>query len=295
MKDDQNKKPLMWVDISPTAEQLMYSSVYKVFLSKQTKFQEMWIVECGDYGKSLFLDGESQSATNNEFYYHEALVHPACILHGNPQKVLILGGGEGATIREVLKWKTIKSALMVDIDADVVDACKQYLPEMHQGAFDDPRVQVIIQDAIDFLEKTETKWDVIISDLTSPTEDGNSYKLFTVQYIELCKRLLNTHGVFVIQAGPVVPVNMKSHIKLAATVKYVFPYFISYATLEGWGFILGSNTPIKTYQDSIELDQILLERTTNKFSAIDGIAINGMLHTPKYIRDAVSSEKQIYK
>jgi spermidine synthase len=87
-----------------------------------------------------------QSSEADEFIYHEALVHPALLTHPNPQKIFIVGGGEGATLREILRYKSVQSALMVDIDQEVVESCKKYLPEWHQGAFDDKRV------ALKFLE-----------------------------------------------------------------------------------------------------------------------------------------------
>ena len=82
----------------------------------------------------------------DEFIYHEALVHPACVLHGDLKNVLVLGGGEGATVREALKWNTVERVVMVDIDGQVIDACKEHLPSIHQGAFDDPRTQLVIGD-----------------------------------------------------------------------------------------------------------------------------------------------------
>jgi spermidine synthase len=287
--------PLVWVDVSPTPNQKFWISVYKTYLNKKTEFQDVWLLECGDYGKSLFLDGESQSAVNNEFYYHEALVHPTCALHGAPKNVLILGGGEGATSREVLKWVTVEKIVMVDIDKELVELCKAYLPEMHQDAFDDPRLKVLFQDAVQYLEDERFEWDIIISDLTSPTEDGNSYKLFTPQYLQLCQKNLKPDGLFVIQAGPVVPVNMSMHTKLANTVSTVFPCIRSYATLEGWGFVIGSKKEIDFNLASLHFDEVLLKNTTGRFRTIDGVSIVGMLNTPKYLRDAIKAETTIFQ
>jgi len=87
-----------------------------------------------------------------------------------PGAICVLGGGEGATVREALKWKTIKRVVMVDIDAEVVESCKKHLPEMHQGAFEDPRTEVVIGDALDYLDHSENEWDIIISDLSDPIE-----------------------------------------------------------------------------------------------------------------------------
>ncbi|HNE68665.1 MAG TPA: hypothetical protein PLE39_09810, partial [Anaerolineales bacterium] len=134
------KPPLYWIADYLTPDDVLQHAIHKVILHKHTAFQEMWIVDCGTYGKGLVLDGIWQSSTGDDFLYHESLVQPACVNHGNPKRGLVLGGGEGATIRELLKWKAMERVVMVDLDGEVVEACKVHLPEMHQGAFDDPRV-----------------------------------------------------------------------------------------------------------------------------------------------------------
>nr|CAI78837.1 spermidine synthase [uncultured bacterium] len=158
--------------------------VAKTLVHRKTKFQEMHIIETGTFGKALILDGFWQSCTGDEFLYHEPLVHPAMLLHGRPRRVLVLGGAEGAAVREVLRWKSVEQVVMVDIDGEVVEACRQHLPEMHQGACDDPRVEVRIQDALVYLDETRSTFDVIISDLSDPIEDGPSFKLFTRETFE---------------------------------------------------------------------------------------------------------------
>ncbi|PLZ82021.1 spermidine synthase, partial [Fischerella thermalis WC213] len=133
-----------WVNEYITPWDIYAHGVTAVLAYQKTEYQEMYIVETGTYGKALVLDGKWQSCTGDEFLYHEPLVHPAMIFHGAPRKVLILGGGEGATAREVLRWQTVDKVVMIDIDGEVVEACKQHLSEMHQNAFDDPRLHVVI-------------------------------------------------------------------------------------------------------------------------------------------------------
>ncbi len=132
-----------------------------------SKYQTIDIVETRLHGKMLFLDGVAQSAERDEFIYHELLVHPAMFAHPNPEKVLVIGGAEGATLREVLKHQTVKRAVLVDIDGELVEICKQYLPGWHQGSFDDPRVEVVIGDGRDYVVKCNEKFDVIIIDQRS--------------------------------------------------------------------------------------------------------------------------------
>src|SRR5919202_2913354 len=115
-------------------ERLAYEAE-RILLASRTKFQKLEIADTVSYGRALFLDDKIQSAELDEFIYHEALVHPALVLHPQPRSVLVVGGGEGAALREVLRHRTVERAVMVDIDAEAVAACREYLGAWHQGAF----------------------------------------------------------------------------------------------------------------------------------------------------------------
>ncbi|MGD1717086.1 spermidine synthase [Dapis sp. BLCC M172] len=270
----------------------------KVLVYQKTKYQEMYIVE-GVYGKALILDGKWQSCTEDEFLYHESLVHPPMIFHGSPHKVLVFGGAEGATIREVLRWKTVEQVVMVDIDGEVVEACKKYLPEMHQNAFEDPRVELIIDDAQNFLESSSETWDVIISDLTDPIESGPSFPLFTQEYFEKIRQVLSADGSFIIQAGSTSPAEMYLHVRVVKTLQSVFSYvssFIPYSTSYGCplGFIICSEKEFSSTPNPEKVDRLLAEKTTGGFKLMDGISLLGMLQLPFNIRQAIATETQIY-
>jgi len=293
------KPPLYWVADYLTPDDVLYHAIHRVILHKHTQFQELWIVDCGTYGKGLILDGIWQSSTGDDYLYHEALVQPACVNQGNPKRALVLGGGEGATIRELLKWKEIERVVMVDLDAEVVEACRQHFPEMHQGAFDDPRVELVIQDAVAYLDSSPSEWDVIISDLTDPIESGPSFKLFTKEYFAKAQKALRPGGYFLLQAGPVSPPSMHMHIRLVSTLKAVFAHVHSYhihVPMLGhpWGFILASDSPIDIRPDPAEVDQLLVAKTNAKFKMFDGITLLGLMQSPKHIRDAIAKETAVY-
>ncbi len=293
------ERPVYWLADYLTPDDVLYHAIHRVIVHKRTAYQEMWIVDCGTYGKGLILDGLWQSSTGDDFLYHEALVQPACVHHGGPQRALVLGGGEGATVRELLKWKTIERVVMVDLDREVVEACKEHLPEMHQGAFDDPRVELVFQDAMDYLDSSSEKWDVIISDLTDPTESGPSFQLFTREYFEKARQVLRSGGCFLLQAGPVAPASMTMHVRLVSTLKAVFRYAHSYhiyVPVLGlpWGFILASDAPINTRPDPEQVDRLLAEKTNGQFKMFDGIALLGLMQSPKYVRDAIARETTVY-
>src|SRR5215210_994801 len=117
--------------------------VTRVLARAQTAFQDVEIAETRAYGLALFLDGMPQSAVADEFVYHEALVHPALVAHPEPRRVLIAGGGEGATLREVLRHPGVERATMVEIDGELLELARAHLAPMHRGALDDPRADVV--------------------------------------------------------------------------------------------------------------------------------------------------------
>lgn len=289
----------LWVNEYITPWDIYQHGVSNVLACKVTPYQEMQIVESGVFGKALVLDGKWQSCVGDECIYHESIVHPAMIFHGAPAKVLVLGGGEGATIREVLRWKTVKRVVMVDIDGDVVSACMEHLPEMHQHAFDDPRAEVVIGDALAYLDTTKEKWDVVISDLTDPLEEGPSFNFFTKEYFHQTKNVLAPGGYLVLQAGTVAPVNVTMHARIVHTLKTVFPYVHSYSAMtttygNPYGFAVGSDSPINTRPNPEEVDQLLQAQTTGGFRLVDGAFFLGMLQAPLYIRKAIAQETFVY-
>lgn len=288
----------VWINEYISPWDIYSHGVTRILAATRTKYQDMQIVETGLYGKGLVLDGKWQSCTGDEFLYHEPLVHAPCVLHGAPQSALVLGGGEGATVREALRWKSMKRVVMVDIDGEVVEACKKHLPEMHQGAFDDPRTELVIGDALGYLDDCESEWDIIISDLSDPIEEGPSFALFTKEYFEKVRRALKPDGVFVVQAGPVSPPEIECHARLASTVRSVFGAARSYSSYSPsygapWSFIIGAERDI-VLPDAHAIDAALSNGTTGGMRMFDGEAMVGMFHLPKHLREAIERETTVY-
>ncbi|MCC6056639.1 MAG: polyamine aminopropyltransferase [Desulfurococcaceae archaeon] len=226
---------------------LMVIKVKKLIAIKKSEFQEIIIAECEDFGKALILDGYIQSTVADEFIYHESLVHPAMLLHPNPKRVLIIGGGEGATLREVLKHNTIEEAIMVDIDRDVVELSKEFLPEMHCGSFFDKRARIVIDDGKRFVEKElarESKYDVVIMDLTDPYSSEIAKDLYSKQFFIKVSNILTPEGIVVTQAGSKYFYD-EVYNDVANTVKQVFAHVMEYQVwIPSFGyacnFIVGS-------------------------------------------------------
>ncbi|UCB32089.1 polyamine aminopropyltransferase [Duffyella gerundensis] len=176
-----------------------YFTVDDVLYREKTAHQDLIIFQNAAFGRVMALDGVVQTTERDEFIYHEMMTHVPLLAHGAAKKVLIIGGGDGAMLREVSRHTAIEQITMVEIDAGVVTFCKQYLPNHSAGAYDDPRFNLVIDDGVNFVTQTAEKFDVIISDCTDPVGPGES--LFTSEFYAGCKRALNENGIFVAQNG----------------------------------------------------------------------------------------------
>jgi spermidine synthase len=255
------------------------------------------IVETDTYGRVLLLDGKVQSAAFDEHIYHEALIHPAMVLHPHPQRVLLIGGGEGAGLRELLRYPQVEEIIMVDIDRQVVELCREHLGEWHQGAFDDPRVRLLFMDARRYLEDTAEQFDVIISDLTDPAEAGPSYLLFTRQFYETVKKRLVPGGILAVQGGGLSLDYMYVHGAVRNTLGRVFKIIRSYHTFipsfdGSWGFLIASDLHDPLALDRAEVDR-KLGPIADQLKFYDGETHEGLFRLPKNIRRALSENQTI--
>ncbi len=165
----------------------------------RTDHQHLLIFKNRAFGRVLALDGVIQTTEADEFIYHEMMVHVPVLAHGSVRRVLIIGGGDGASLREVLRHRAIQLVIQVEIDPSVIDLCRQYLPNHSMGAFEDPRATIVIDDGLHFLQQTHERFDVILTDTTDP--DGPAEKLFSEQFYAACKGCLTPGGVLVTQNG----------------------------------------------------------------------------------------------
>ncbi|MDN6860822.1 polyamine aminopropyltransferase [Pseudomonas sp. CAN2814] len=174
-------------------------SVDRMLHEVRTEHQHLVIFENARMGRVMALDGVIQTTEADEFIYHEMLTHVPILAHGNAKRVLIIGGGDGGMLREVSKHASVEHITMVEIDGTVVDMCKEFLPNHSQGAFDDARLNLVIDDGMRFVATTREKFDVIISDSTDPIGPGEV--LFSENFYQACHRCLNEGGVLVTQNG----------------------------------------------------------------------------------------------
>ncbi len=172
----------------------------KSFLhNEETDFQHLQLVDTYEYGKMLLLDGIVQTTERDEFIYHEMMVHVPMLSHPDPRKVLIIGGGDGGILREVLRYKTIEKATIVEIDPLVIDFCREHLPGLSRGAFEDKRTDLVIADGASFIKETKNRFDVIIVD--SPDPIGPAGVLFSEEFYMDIHKVTDAGGVMVRQTG----------------------------------------------------------------------------------------------
>ncbi|MCL0060412.1 polyamine aminopropyltransferase [Dehalococcoidia bacterium] len=290
--------PSTWFVEFVTPDTIQQFAVKDVLYFGRSKYQTVEVIETVSFGKCLILDGKIQSCEKDEFIYHEALVHPAMILHPNPETVFIAGGGEGATLREVLAHKTVKKVVMVDIDAEVIDVCKRLLPAHHQGSFDDPRVELLHLDARKYLAETKERFDVIIIDLPEPIEGGPAYLLYTETFYRLLKDKLAADATFALQAGSTCLGTTRVYTAINNTLKTAFsvvaPYEVNVPSFGGpWGFSLASLKfdPLRLSPE--EVDRRISHRLNKPLAFYDGQTHQGLFFIPKYLRDAMDRETMV--
>ena len=272
--------------------------VREVLYSGQTAYQKVEVLESRVFGRSLVLDGKTQSTERDEHIYHEALVHPAMLLHPDPRAVFIAGGGEGATLREVLAHRSVETVVMLDLDQEVVELCRRFLPQHHQGSFDDPRVTLVHRDAREYLSSSPQTFDVMIMDLVDPLEAGTAYLLYTEEYYDIARSRLNPGGILVTQSGPTGLLSYQEcFTTIYKTLGQIFRYTIpaqmhipAFQTL--WGLTLASDSPFHAVSDE-QVDRLVENRVSKSLMFYDGETHRGMFALPKYLRVGIQQEHRV--
>ena len=294
--DNPDKRKWLYDEVSPNLAQL--HRIKKAIYSGRTKFQSIEIVDTRSFGVCLVLDGKIQSSELDEFIYHEALVHPAMLSHACPETAFIAGGGEGATLREVLAHKTVGRVVMVDIDAQVIDICRHYLPFFHQGSFNDSRLELNFADARMYLQKTNDKFDVVIIDLVEPLEEGPACLLYTREFYELVKDKLNVGGIISVQSGAAGWTNFKNFTAIINTLKSVFTIVCPYQAyvpsfVDLWGFATASQSVKPTELSPEDIDCRISARLSKGLKSYDGVTHQSLFTLPKHIRHQLAVTRRI--
>jgi len=220
--------------------------------------QDIAVLDTGEWGRCLVLDGKLQLSAADEFIYHEMLIHPAALLAGGPRRALVLGGGDGCAARELLRYPGLERADVVDLDGRVIEVARSELSSINQGSLDDPRVSVHVHEAFAWLQnRREERWDLVVADLTDPFDCQGQMgqltaELFGPAFYDLIRRSLAPGGVFVIQTGglSLKPRPAKLHAELIGRIGQAFAdLHLAWAFLpsfeEPWSVVLASMRPLR--------------------------------------------------
>ena len=197
----------------------IFFTIRKVLHRSQSRFQTIEIIENATYGRVLLLDGLVQTTERDEFYYHEMLVHPALASHPRPQDVLIIGGGDGGALREVLKHP-VRRAWLVEIDGEVIQACEKHFPWL-RAVLRDRRSELVVADGDEFIAETVERFDAILVDSSDPV--GPSTVLHQAAFFRKLKARLKPGGIIAAQAGSLM-LHLDSHRRKGAFLKAIFRY-----------------------------------------------------------------------
>jgi spermidine synthase len=235
-------KDVYFMERDPYAPIRHCYGISKILYEGKSKFQEIQVVESHYFGKMLILDGVVQFTEKNEFFYHEMLTHPVMFAHKNPQNVLIIGGGDGGILREVLKHKSVKKAVLVDIDKDVVEVSKKFFPTV-ACSMDDPRAIILNEDGFKYIQDYKNEFDVIIVDSTDPV--GFAHVLTTEEFFKYVFEALKEDGIYVGQSES-LHYHLDIVVRFQKALKKNFPIVDLYTTVipvyagYWWSFSVGS-------------------------------------------------------
>jgi spermidine synthase len=241
-----------------------------------TKYQTIELVDTKEFGRVLILDGITQAAQRGECYYHEPMVHPAMCTHPCPQKVLVIGAGDGGIIREVLKYPCVKTLDLAELDEGVIEFSRKYLPTVNHGAFDDPRVRIHITDGRKFVEKNRACFDMVIMDMTDPF--GPAKFLYTKDFFRsVARSFRDPRGVFAMHTeSPVARPRTFGSIQgtlrsVFGNVRPLYAYIHMYATL--W-----SITVVSDQSDMAKISSAAVDKKLARYGIKDLMYYTGKIH-----------------
>ena len=254
---------------------------------EQSPYQLIEVHESPQFGKLFRLDGDYMTSEAEEFFYHEALIHPAAITHGKVRTALILGGGDGGSAEELLKYPSVERIVLAELDEAVIRISRQYLTKIHNGSFDDPRVEIRIGDGLAYVAESTEKFDLVLLDLTDP--DTPASALYTAEFFQSVKRILSPGGAMVLHTStPVfapetvqtIYQRLKQHFTKVAPYGLYIPLYGAY-----WSFALCSDELDPSQPSSKEIEDRIKLHELVKLNYYNEATHHGLLALPGYFRD----------
>lgn len=260
--------------------------------SGQSDFQAVDVVETTAYGRLLLLDGMVMTTEKDEFIYHEMVSHvPLLSLRKPAKEVLVIGGGDGGTVREVLRHPSVERVVLCEIDRDVIDVSKRFLPSI-AGQLDDPRVEIVVADGVQYVASQQNRFDVIIIDSTDPM--GPGVGLFTVDFYRDVQRALKPHGIMTAQTES--PISGPEGVqRIYANLRQVFPITTAYwgavptypGALWTWGFCSNEVLPL------LHVDPRAAEALASHCRYYNYGVHTGAFQLPNFVRELVQPTRLV--
>ncbi|HWI55352.1 MAG TPA: polyamine aminopropyltransferase [Desulfobacteria bacterium] len=233
----------LWYTEKQTPVHGITTKITHTLHTEKSEFQDVAVIETEQFGTMLVLDGMVMTTDKDEFVYHEMISHVALNTHPNPENVLVIGGGDGGAIREIIKHPKVKKATLVEIDGRVIEVSKQFLPQIAVALTNNPRVEVKVEDGIKHINEMQNHYDVVLVDSTEPV--GPAVGLFALDFYQAISRALKTDGIMVAQTeSPFFNADLISRVY--KDISSVFPitklYLANIPTYPSglWSFTMGS-------------------------------------------------------
>jgi len=256
----------------------------------QTAHHRLEIFDTLHFGRVLRVDGRNFVSEREEFIGHENLVHPALTAHMAPRRVLVLGGGDGGTVEEILKHPSVEQVTLCEPDAEFVRVAKEHLFAVHRGAFDNPKLRVLTGDGMKFIRETAERFDLIALDLNDPT--GPAEALYSADFFQQCRTALAPGGALVLHIG--APVARPDHVaelaqRLNSIFRIVRPYTM-YIPLYGaqWAMAVCSDKLDPKSLTADEIDRRIECRKLQDLRFYNGETHEGVFALPNFVRDLVN-------
>lgn len=262
----------------------------QLLAQKQSPWQHIEVFDNPLFGRVMRIDGCFMTSERDEFFYHEPMIHLPALAHPGPRSALVVGGGDGGAVEELLKYPTMERVVLAELDADVVDLARTWLGKIHKGALDDPRMELRLGDARALIESGTERFDQIVLDLTDPF--GPALDLYTVEFYQACQRTLLPGGVLSLHLGS--PIHLPdSMARIAASLQQAFPIvrpYLQYVPLYGtlWCMAMASDSTDPALLSSAEVDTRIAERGLQDLQLYNGATHQALLAQPNFVRDLLA-------
>jgi spermidine synthase len=257
----------------------------------QSPFQAVEVHATAPFGTLFRLDGHFMTSEKDEFFYHENLVHTTAMAHPAPEKALVIGGGDGGSAEELLKYPSMKSVTMVEIDVAVIDIARKYFGTIHRGALADARLTLKVEDGLAYVRSSTETYDLIVLDLTDP--GGPSEALYTTDFYRACAKRLNASGAMTLHiASPVAhPQRIRAGVaNLRAAFAVVMPYLVNVPLYGGmWMMASASATLNPSYLTPLEIDRRIAQRRIGDLQYYNGDVHRASFALPNFVRQLVAA------